>query len=484
MSLRIGNKVGVGYSKGAPISFSSFWTTLISALINLASPKNIVMTFSKANTSLTASDFMVSGNTVNSILRDATNKILTLVCANNLVGGETVTLNKGTGLTAMAKYILPSPATDLVQWNSIDSIATTGAALNATTGGMTFLNKFKGERVTGYRNISQVDFYNIALTNVAAIKFYVWRLNGSSTYDKVYEEDITAKVTAGAGIKNVTLATSIAVIEGDYIGMTYQSSSVNTQCNYLAAAAANSVRYNALVSAPTDPYAFDSQTGIAYKAAYQVKGAAPLVVGIGDSIMDSYPLHTSMVDTGRTEFDVVKSWLYKLYARDSRFIYQNCGIGAETTTLIQARFNRDVVLKKPKFAVINGGVNDLAAGIAEGNKTTFLTKWTAILDACVTNSIIPIVWKIMPWNAGTTDQMNARDDWNAALVTLFNTYSIPGKIIIDWDNDLGVFREGGPAGNKWDINPTYINGTVHYSEPGQAKIAEVMLREAGEIFDL
>ena len=385
----------------------------------------------------------------------------------------------------------PARNVDEVLWNSIESLPTSGGVPYPATvdadpkkGNMN-ITLYKYQRMTGNGTLSSIMLYNITTTNVLNLMFYVWRFDGS-TFNRVYYEDILSKLTAGPGIKTVSLATPVNIQEGDFTGL-FAKANPQASVNYYI----NKVGFNALAvdDAPittdydTTPVNWLSHTLSPYTIIVHGLGQAPLIVGIGDSMIESYPSHTSMVDGARTAVDVDFSWMYKLHALDNRFIYQDCGFGGETSTMVLARFNRDVVLKKPRFVVINGGVNDIAEGVI--SKATFLSNWEDMLDACLANDIIPIVWKIMPCNNLDNTEMQTRDEWNADLVTLFNTYNIAGKIIIDWDADLGVNRVGGDPGNLWDINPTYKHAdNTHLLEAGQAKIAEVMLREIGEEFTL
>jgi len=72
--------------------FSTYWTTLISAVVEDAAPTKVVMTFDKANTSLLATDFSIAGKTITLIERDATNKILTLTVSAAFVYGDVLTV--------------------------------------------------------------------------------------------------------------------------------------------------------------------------------------------------------------------------------------------------------------------------------------------------------------------------------------------------------------------------------------------------------
>ena len=60
--------------------------------------------------------------------------------------------------------LLASPNSDIVQWNGINPITTGTPFLSGLSSGVGILVKYKGERVTGARNITQVSFHNKTTT--------------------------------------------------------------------------------------------------------------------------------------------------------------------------------------------------------------------------------------------------------------------------------------------------------------------------------
>jgi len=83
--------------RGGGVSWSAFWASLSTATVEDANPDKVVLTFTKADTKLVASDFSISGFTVSSLGRDVTNKILTLTLSTEVVyeNSLTVVLTKG-----------------------------------------------------------------------------------------------------------------------------------------------------------------------------------------------------------------------------------------------------------------------------------------------------------------------------------------------------------------------------------------------------
>ena len=468
--------------RGQSFTWDGFWATLQGAVVENAAPTKVVMTFTQANTTLLATDFSIEGKTITLLERDATNKILTLTLSTKVIAADslTVTLNKDEGFTHAVTnnsvlVALPTRNTDTVYYSGIDQIRLTGTPMiNSAVAGINLFSRCRRMRHTGPGLITNIKFNFQTITGRTSVVFYHYRLVGA-TYDQLYSEEILPKITANNEIKDVQLATPIQVQEGDYVGMRIAGGTTAAMTG-LAIGTANSTHYY-IGTAPTDPMDWNAQTGITDATPIYCYGRAPLIVGIGDSMMESYPWLTSMIDPTYVKDEVTKSWMYKMYQSDSRFVYSCCGAGGQTTTQIQASFQRDCTDKKPKFAVIDGGFNDISASAL---KTTFISKWTSMLNACAAGGIIPVVWLMTPWTDATNEQMQTRDDWNASLAALAATYT--GAIVINFDNDLGQFRAGGDVGNKWDIQPAYDDDGQHLNEAGQAKLAEVTLRQIGLIY--
>ena len=114
-------------------------------------------------------------------------------------------------------------------------------------------------------------------------------------------------------------------------------------------------------------------------------------------------------------------------------------------------------------------------------KTTFLSNWTTMLNACQNNDIIPVVILIMPWTGGNTAQMNTRDDWNASLVALAETYE--DAIIVDTSLAVGQYAADGLEGNLWDIKTAYNTDGVHFNSAGHGAIAAVLAEALEEYTD-
>lgn len=357
--------------------------------------------------------------------------------------------------------------TDLVPVNSILERSTGTVALSATAGvGDSVLTVKKTDRIRQDGVVVKIDLAEIrSLTNITRFYLYIWRFNGS-TYDQIASYNLLSSVVVG--LNTVTFSTPIEVKEGDFYQFNLTSVGGNVAMLSATLTSAGS-RFTTTETPATTGYDWNSKSTTDYVARSIMHMQAPLVVCIGDSIMESYPLHTSFVDAGYLTVDLPKSWQYKARLLDSRFIYQNLGVGGQNSTQVLARFDAQVVAAKPRIAIINSGLNDLGQSV---NKATFIANVTSMLNKCSSAGIVPILWEIPPCNNLTNIQMQYRDDWNVTLRTLILSY--PNSKIVNFD-DMGVNRVGGDAGNFWNINPVYAYGDgTHYNEVGNQFIANKM----------
>jgi len=284
---------------------------------------------------------------------------------------------------------------DLVQINSIDSIDTLGTvyyrASNVGTDGYEFFNKLKSERIFQTDTLTQIHFNVYALVaggnNITKVLFRIWRYNGA-TYDMIHSVNITASLVVGDNV--LTLPTPLAVVEGDFQSITIKESQAANMIFAYASTHTGKNAYELQANGTSTPWAWDASAVTNPLMHIHCRSQAPLAVGIGDSIMGGHPLHHGMIDEFAPATDITKSWFYKLNALNPLFVYQNMGIANETMALIAARFNRDVILKKPALCVINGGFNDWGSR----TKAAWLADYVTCLDLCVANDIRIVVWSI------------------------------------------------------------------------------------------
>jgi lysophospholipase L1-like esterase len=330
--------------------------------------------------------------------------------------------------------------------------------------GRQFLTRYFTDRIRQDGTLTKFKWYSAATANFLTITVQVWRKNGA-TYDLVGQSAVTGWAN---GYNSLTLTTPITGCQrGDVLCLLFTTAGACSIDGRAASANFDASSWTATNTVLTTPADFEAggnqgQEVFCYRGFMQ----APMIVGIGDSIMGKLDGFLYGDPT-----DLTGGILPKLAAIDSRFVYQNMGIGSQTTTHIEARFAADVVALKPRYALIQGGANDIALG---GSEATYIAKITSMLDQCVAASIIPVVMTITPWgtSGATHEQMQATDTWAASLRTLLNA-SYPTAILVDCANAIGQFHTGGDAGNLWDLQAAYDSGDhIHPNAAGNAVIAE------------
>jgi lysophospholipase L1-like esterase len=136
------------------------------------------------------------------------------------------------------------------------------------------------------------------------------------------------------------------------------------------------------------------------------------IVAMGDSTTAGTPAFKSPreapPDGAGDETSQYAYWLVKAHP-DWQIINQ--GISAQRSDQIRARFEDDVVAKKPAFVVIIAGVND----VYQGRDVEHLeTELTAMYTRAREAGIKVVAGSIIPYNTATPDQnacMHAINDW-------------------------------------------------------------------------
>jgi lysophospholipase L1-like esterase len=136
------------------------------------------------------------------------------------------------------------------------------------------------------------------------------------------------------------------------------------------------------------------------------------IVAMGDSTTAGTPAFKSPreapPDGAGDETSQYAYWLVKTHP-DWEVINQ--GINAQRSDQIRARFEEDVVPKKPAFVVIIAGVNDVYQGRDVEHVKTELT---AMYRRAKEAGIKVVAGSIIPYNTATPDQnarMHAISDW-------------------------------------------------------------------------
>jgi lysophospholipase L1-like esterase len=124
-----------------------------------------------------------------------------------------------------------------------------------------------------------------------------------------------------------------------------------------------------------------------------------VVLCIGDSITYGYP------------FGPAWSWV-ALVGEALQINMINRGINGDSTANMLYRFNRDVVQHNPDATVIMGGANDAWMGVSLAAVTA---NFTAMLEKCRQNKILPVLGLPVPVSPGDNDFFNGLEEASAIL---------------------------------------------------------------------
>ena len=374
---------------------------------------------------------------------------------------------------------------DIVQVAPYDT-AFAGAGTGGTGSSLSLEGLGYGQkyRIRQPGTVEQVKLYIASLTNVTGFYLKIWRRVRSAPTDQTWlfnligtTENLLPSLTAGQ-LNTVTLSSPIAgVQEGDYYGYRITASVAN---NAVITARSGQTGADTYVVLNQDP----DVTNYAWLTKFISAGSiipfefymqAPTAVVIGDSIIAGFPGHQPYLSY--PPFDDVSGTIGSYFSVLTNYVcvYQNMGFPGQKTADIAARFAADCTALKPRYAIINGGVNDIANGVSQGD---FITNWTTILNACVAAGIVPVVCLIAPWSAGSNVQLQKRDTWNTALTALAAGYT--SALVVNFDSSVGQYRSGGDAGNLWDIQDDCdCSDGIHFSGRGHYYIAKAIYHALG-----
>lgn len=367
-------------------------------------------------------------------------------------------------LIILLSFLTLSLSGQLLERNT-DEVWTGGFPTIATNSGFTGYYYFMRNTETVVHTAGAVNKIVIHVTTKPdSLFFELWHKDGAS-YDRIYREDINPKITAGV-IDTIELASTAYPLQGDNVAirmvgagsMGFTTRSADSSMMY----GSSSTYYDGV----DDTLFTELSTAATQVLTVKLLGRAPLGVIIGNSIAAGHYGNYSAVESSIAN-DPLHSIGGQLYLLDTLHKWMNVATGSTTTTYLNQHFTDYVLALKPKYCLIESGVNDLATG---NTKATFIANYTQFLDSLTANDVIPVVLKIGPWSNGSNVQMQARDDWMTDLEALL-TNSYPDAVWVDFDTAVGQFRSGGDVNNLWDMQPSLAADGVHWNASGHTEIA-------------
>jgi len=329
---------------------------------------------------------------------------------------------------------------------------------------LTVYNKYR-VRQTG--SVTRIAVANTDTTGIR--KFYVrfWRIDEAGEFDSVATSGDLRDSLLFNKRKVITLPSPITgVREGDYVGLYVESTTSATWMIGGKAITGSKAYYTA--DATGSHYGWTATDVLDnYAVPIECFMDAPRFVFLGDS-------HTGW-QWGACQ---AATNGYLAYPFPSKFgvlsgaTYQNMGISGEHADDVAARFATDVTAAHPTYGVILIGTNDLGATTIASYQTSYLS----MLEACMADTIKPVVVSIPPYTNGSEAAMQKRDSLNKWLSGLRSTY---GFISVNLDGWVGQYRAGGDAGNLWDQRTAYNFDSVHFTESGYQQFAQAIWDSVG-----
>jgi lysophospholipase L1-like esterase len=151
------------------------------------------------------------------------------------------------------------------------------------------------------------------------------------------------------------------------------------------------------------------------------------IVAMGDSTTAGTPAFKSPREAPPNgSGDETSQYAYWLMKAHPEWEVVNQGINAQRSDVIAARFDEDVIAKKPAVVVIIAGVNDVYQGRpAQHVKDQLAAMYKRAHDA----GIRVVAGTIIPYNTATADQNARMRDINAWIRSLAR--ADPGVIFVD-----------------------------------------------------
>lgn len=330
------------------------------------------------------------------------------------------------------------------------------------------------------RQRGYIRYVQLHLTTYPArlTSFYVtiWRRSAGVAFNIVDSVNIIGKLIAGTNI--IYLDKPLYAQDGDYIGWGYSSSAAGSNFLHMPSLTGGAIGYyyNTAATHPADGTEWVGASSLNTYLPLVAYMDAPVVVFLGDSKMSGYNSSVSAY-TEESSTPVRGRSMPDLVADSLNWSFQNMGIGNTTAAFTEGRFFRDVVLKRPKYVVIEIGVNSIALGISTDS---ILNSIRRMLAMCTVYSIKPVTIEIIPWTNGSNAQMLRRDTINQRIRAFKDTFK---TIHFNCDTVLGQFRAGAPAGNLYDLKPAFTSDGVHLTDAGYSAWASYIYRGLRSIGD-
>lgn len=323
--------------------------------------------------------------------------------------------------------------------------------------------------------INQVEFYCSSLTNLAELYFEFWSRDEGETagtwpYDRVISTgNLAGSVVVGYNKINFD---NIEVPEGAMVVIKLVASALPCEPFYSISGITNAELRE--YRSASDP----SSTGFNWKAQTQVNQTVidirfstnqqPELIFTGDSII-SGPYYSSGnvkhasyavydVYSRSVDIEFPESSIPAHLASNANIVsYWNTGVNSNRADEIARRTIRDLLKARPKYLIIEGGINDINVGTSEA---TILSSLISILDfADFFQNTKVCFLGIFPATTLSDAEAAKRRSINSAMSSAIAAKDASRFFYVNSDSYLGVLR--GSTSELDDMNASYSPDGVH-----------------------
>ena len=301
--------------------------------------------------------------------------------------------------------------TTVTQCNTVDTYHVsvgTYLALNHTTNLSIREGIMIGQqyRIRQNGSLYGITLYCASTATVTSVQVRVWRKVGS-TYERIgTTENFYASLVAGQNNTIYFTRPITGCLEGDYYSLVYDA----TASPFQGVADANcTLRYITTVS-DSSGYAWDSKSGVAYGIPATLYMLNPNLVFIGDSQISGATsnLETTLASTYSTS-------LPYLVGTAMGYIWQNMGLGGNSSTQVLARFPSDMLDLHPTAGIVLVNVNDIAGGVSSN---TIVSNNQTMVENMVGNRIRPYFIENLPYSNTTIAKQRQFDSVRSRVRTI------------------------------------------------------------------
>ncbi|MFV9629797.1 MAG: PGF-pre-PGF domain-containing protein [Methanosarcinales archaeon] len=326
-----------------------------------------------------------------------------------------------------------------------------------------FIQAGHNDRIRQTGTIYQIQFDVADASKLSEFYFTVWRESETeSKYERIGITENLVTYISSDGINVIDLPIPIEEVhDGDFYG--YRINATGDALYVDPNNRDHRTYYVNGVATPTNDFQWEDQNSVNGIFVIEPYMENTYMVFIGDSIISGCPGHRSFLET--EDITNIPTTIEYHWSMKAGQTYQNMGIGSQKTSQIRDRFDSDVIELSPKYALIEGGINDRNVGI---NKERIINNWESMIQESHNNDIIPVIMLILPTKE-TETRLNQITELNNELIEI--AWDYPSSIVVDARDYVGHET----SSDCWLIDESYTNDGLHFNSAGHERIAQAIV---------